>query len=96
MDRYKPGFMGKVMPVNNISKMTDFVVNKYDSFSKCYDAAKEHSESIKDVSSVETNEGSTEFSMKLSTDSATVIAISEETKDDSAISVHGDVITAKA
>ena len=33
VEKYKPGYLGKVMPVDNPSKLTDFVTNKYDAFS---------------------------------------------------------------
>lgn len=94
MEKYKPEYMGKVIPADDPAKLTDFVTNKYESFSKAYDACKDSSDKIKDVTSVETESGSTEFSMKISTDSATIKSIIDNKKDDS-VSVKGDVITAK-
>ncbi len=94
MERYKPGYMGKVIPADDPAKLTDFVTNKYDAFSKVYDACKNSSDKIKDVTSVETASGSSEFCMKISTDSATIKSIIENKKDD-CVSVQGDVIMAK-
>lgn len=94
MERYKPEYMGKVIPADDPAKLTDFVTNKYDAFSKAYDVCKDSSDKIKDVMSVETSTGSNEFCMKLSTDSATIKSIIENKKDES-VSVQGDVITAR-
>lgn len=95
MERYKPTYMGQVMPADDPSKLTDFVANKYESFSKCYDAAKDESENIKAVAAVSSPEGSSEFGMKVNTDSETMEKISEKVKDDETVSVSGDTITAK-
>lgn len=92
MDKYKPTYMGQVMPVDNPSKMTDFVSNKYESFSKCYDAVKSESEKINGVSPVQTNEGTSEFSMKVNTDSATMENIAANAKD---VSVDGNTVNSK-
>jgi hypothetical protein len=94
MERYKPGYMGKVIPADDPSKLTDFVTNKYDAFSKVYDACKNSSDGIKDVISVETASGSSEFCMKISTDSTTIQSIIEN-KNDESVSVQGYVITAR-
>ena len=94
MDKYKPGYMGKVLPADDPSKLTDFVSNKYDAFSKAYDACKESSDKIKDVSAVNNN-STDSFSMKLSTGSDTMEAIkANNTNPD--VTITGDVITAKA
>ena len=95
MDQYKPGYMGQVMPVDNVSKLTDFVVNKYEAFSKCYDAAKSQSESISSVSAANNKDGDKSFSMKVDTDSKTMESIAESCKDKTDVSVSGNVITAK-
>lgn len=92
MDKYKPTFMGQVLPVDNPSKLTDFVSNKYEAFSKCYDNVKSESEKIKEVSSVPTSDGSSEFAMKVSTDSDTMSRIKENATD---VSVDGTVVRAK-
>lgn len=90
MEKYKPGYLGKVLPVDNQNKMTDFVANKYDAFSKVYDTCKTSSENIKDIKSVETSDNS--FSVKVSTDSETMQCIKENNKDES-VNISGDTIT---
>lgn len=94
MERYKPGFLGKVIPADNPSKMTDFVTKKYDSFSKIYDTCKDQSDKIADVKTVETNDDSS-LSVKVSADKEVVEKLKEKTKDDKSVSVDNDVITAK-
>jgi len=96
MDQYKPGWMGKVMPVDNPSKLTDFVKNKYDAFSKVYDACKGKSEQISDVKAVEqSGSDSDTLSVKITADKEVVDAVKDSVKDDPSISVKNDVITAK-
>ena len=46
MDRYKPEYLGKVIPADDATKMYDFVKNKSDMFNDIYDACKENSECI--------------------------------------------------
>lgn len=95
MEKYKPGFLGKVIPADNTQKLTDFVTNKYDSFSKAYDTIKDQSENIKDVSVVETsNTDVNSLSIKVSTDNNTMEAIKESSKDDESININNDVVTA--
>ena len=93
MDKYKPEYMGKVLPADDQNKLTDFVSNKYDAFSKAYDACKECSDKIKDVCAINNN-STDSFSMKLSTGSDVIEQIkAANTNPD--ISITGDVITAK-
>lgn len=92
MDKYKPTYMGQVMPVDNPSKLTDFVSNKYEAFSKCYDSVKAESEKINEVSSVPTSDGSSEFAMKVTTDSDTMNKIKDNA---TGVSVDGNVVSAK-
>ncbi len=94
MERYKPSYMGQVMPADDPSKLTDFVANKYESFSKCYDAAKNESDKINGVAAGNSPVGTSEFSMKLATDSETMEKIKDGITDES-VSVSGDMITAK-
>lgn len=96
MDKYKPSYMGQVMPADDPSKLTDFVSNKYDSFSKVYDAVKDESEKINAVSAAGSTDGSTEFSMKVNTDKETMEKIKEKTKDDESVNVNGDTVSAKS
>lgn len=94
MNKYKPEYMGKIMPADDPAKLSDFVTNKYDAFSKIYDVCKYSSEKIKDVTSVETSLGTSEFCMKISTDSATIKSIIDSKKDES-VSIQSDLITAR-
>ena len=95
MEKYKPKYMGQVIEADDASKLTDFVSNKYDSFSKCYDSVKDESDNINSVSAGSNKEGSTEFSMKINTDSDTMEKISEKVSDDESVSVVGNIVTAK-
>ena len=90
---YKPEYMGKVIPADDPKKLTDFVTNKYDSFSRAYDVCKSSSESIKDVAPVETEIGSNSFKMKIVADTAVMNSINERNKDAS-ITVEGNVTSA--
>lgn len=96
MDKYKPTYMGQVMPADDPSKLTDFVSNKYDSFSKAYDAVKDESEKINAVSAAGSADGSSEFSMKVNADKETLDKIKEKVKDDDSVKVNGDTVTVKS
>lgn len=89
MERYKPGYLGKVIPADNQSKLTEFVTKKMDAFNKVYDSCKTHSESITDIKAVDNNDVES-LSVKISTDPDTLAAIAE----DQSVSVDGNVITA--
>ena len=95
MEKYKPLYMGQVIDTDDASKLTDFVSNKYDSFSKCYDSVKEESDKINSVSAAGNKQGSTEFNMSVSTDSETMEKIAEKVKDDDSVSVSGNIVSAK-
>ena len=93
MEKYKPEYMGKVLPADDQNKLTDFVSNKYDAFSKAYDAVKENSDNIKDIAAV--NTGATDsFSMKITASSDTMEAI-KNTNMNPDVTITGDVVTAK-
>lgn len=95
MNKYKPEYLGKVIPADNPEKLTDFVTNKFDSFSKVYDVCKDHSEKIDDVTSVDTEcNDINSFSLRVSTDTETVETIRKAIGDDNSMNVKGDVITA--
>lgn len=97
MEKYKPGYLGKVIPADNPSKLTEFVTNQYDAFSKVYDACKDQSANITDIKVVETeNSGTGTLSVKVSTDSETMAAIQETAKGDESVTVSNDVVTAKS
>ncbi|MCM1218430.1 MAG: hypothetical protein NC548_28415 [Lachnospiraceae bacterium] len=95
MEKYKPGWMGKVMPVDDPSKLTDFVKNKYEPFTKIYDTCKDQSDKITDIRPVAGSGDSDSISIKLNTESDVMEKIKEATKDNASISVKGDVVTAK-
>ena len=95
MKKYKPEYLGKTIPVDDPTKLTDFVTNKYDSFSKIYDTIKEDSENISDVSTIDSDgQESTELSVKISTTSDVVENIKNKIQEDDDISLTNDVITA--
>lgn len=94
MRTYKPEYLGKVIPANDASKLTDFVTNRYDAFSKIYDTCKGSSEKIDDIKAVDTS-NSESLAIKISTDSNTLGTISKEAKKNESLNVTGDVITAR-
>lgn len=94
MRTYKPEYLGKVIPANDASKLTDFVTNRYDAFSKIYDTCKGSSEKIDDIKAVDTS-NSESLAIKISTDSNTLDTISKEAKKNESLNVTGDVITAR-
>lgn len=98
MEKYKPGYLGKCIPADDPPKLTDFVVNKYDAFSKVYDACKDQSERINDIKVVDSGNNSPDtLSVKISTnDDSVVDNIKEAVKDDDSVTVKDDVITAKS
>lgn len=91
MNTYKPEYMGKVIPADDPAKLSDFVNNKYDAFSKVYDACKAESENIKDISVVE-NSDTNSLSVKITTDDSTMDKIKENASED--VNVTGNVVTA--
>lgn len=96
MEKYKPGYLGKVIPVNDQYKTTDFIINKYDAFSKIYDSCKDQSEKITDIKVVEnSSESNSSLSIKLSTTKEVVENIKESVKDDNSIKIDNGTITAE-
>lgn len=95
MDRYKPGYFGKVLPVNDTNKLSDLVNNKYDAFSKIYDACKEQSAQISDIKLVETGSPDT-LSVKVSCDEEVVENMKKTIEGDNTISIDNNIITAKS
>lgn len=94
MRTYKPEYLGKVIPANDASKLTDFVTNKYDAFSKIYETCKDSSDKINDIKVVESPNNES-LSVKVSTDNETLDNISKEAKKNESVNVTGDVITAE-
>ena len=93
MKEYKPEYMGKVIPADDPAKLSDFVNNKYDAFSKVYDACKSQSENIKDITVVETDD-SNSLSVKVTADEETIDKIKDGAAED--VSVSGNVVTASS
>jgi hypothetical protein len=97
MDKYKPLYLGKVIPADNPSQLSDFVNNKYEAFSKIYDTCKEQSSNISDIKVVEN--GSTNpcsLSVKISTDTTSLNKMKENVKGNESIEINNDVITARS
>lgn len=96
MDKYKPGYLGKMIPADDPSKVTEFVTKQYESFSAVYDSCKEHSDKISDVKPLDAGSGSSSLSVKVSTDKETMAKIEETASSDTSVTVKGDTITAKS
>lgn len=94
MERYKPEYLGKVIPVDDTSKLTDFVTNKYDSFSKIYDTCKEQSQNISDIKVVGSENDS--LTVKLTCSQDTAEQIKKTALGDNTISIIGDIVTARS
>ena len=83
------------MPVDEPSRLTDFVQNKFDAFSRIYDACKDQSEGISAISTVDTpSAASDSLSVKITTTSDISAKIKEGTLSDPSIKINGDTITA--
>ena len=96
MEKYKPEYLGKIIPVNDPLKMTNFIQNQYDSFSKIFDVCKNESASIKDITLVNSEILNNSLSVKLSTTMESIEKINTFIKDNGSISINGDIITATA
>lgn len=95
MNQYKPEYLGKVIPANDPSKLTNFVTNQFDAFNKAYDSLKNESGNISDIKPVETDSPSS-LSVKITADKATLENVKEATKGDASITVEGGVLTARS
>lgn len=92
MNRYKPEYLGKIIPADDPVKMTDMLQNKFDQFSSIYDTCKDVSSSISDIKLVNTSPDS--LSVKISTDMGTISDIIERSNQ-TGVEINGDIITAK-
>ena len=92
MDRYKPEYLGKVIPADDATKMRDFVKTKSEMFNDIYDACKESSEKIDDISVV--NDKDDSLSVKVSTDNDSLEAIRQEASSKESLTLQGNIITA--
>ena len=94
MNKYKPEYMGKVIPADDPVKMTNFMSKQYDSFSQIYNVCKDESTNINDIKVVDTNSNDS-FSVKISAAKETISNIIQQAANSPTLSVSGDVITAK-
>ena len=92
MNKYKPEFLSKVLPVNDSNKLTDFVQNKYEAFSQIYDACKEQSDSINDIEAIDNSDGI--LSIRVDTDPESTRRILETVSENQYLSMSGNTITA--
>ena len=97
MKKYKPGYLGKVIPADDQTQLTDFVTNKYDSFSEIYDVCKDESEHIDDIERVNSSsDNPTELKVKVSAKKEAVEKIQSKTKDSKNVKMIGNVISANS
>lgn len=94
MNKYKPEYMGKVIPADDPVKMTNFMSKQYDSFSQIYNVCKDESVNINNIKVVDTNSNDS-FSVKISAAKETISNIIQKAANSPTLSVSGDVITAK-
>ena len=96
VEKYKPEYLGKVIPADDPAKLTEFCTSQYEAFSTVYDACKDHSDKISDVKSVDVgSKDPGSFSVKMTADPGVVDIIRQATRDDGRVSINGDIITAK-
>lgn len=93
MNKYKPEYLGKVIPADDQEKLTDFCQNRYDAFTTIYDACKDSSNNIQDIRVVDGD--TTSLSVKISTEESTLDDIREKIKDNDSITMNNDMITVK-
>lgn len=92
MNKYKPEYLGKVLPVDDSSKLTDFVQNQYESFNDIYAVCKDQSDSISNIMRLDSGDGS--LSVKIDTDPESTRKIMEAVSESQTLSMSGNVITA--
>ena len=89
MRKYKPSYLGSIMPVDNKEKMDDFFINKYESFSEIYDACKDFFFFFSGISMVESEE-TKKIKIKLICSEETIDKIKAKKID---IQIENNVIT---
>lgn len=97
MKKYKPEYLGKVLPDEG-PKRKDFLQNEYEPFSEIYDACKDESEDITDIKNLTEELGSPSLNIKVTTTSEEVLhKLSDKISNDpeSNVSISGDVLTSK-
>ena len=92
MNRYKPIFLGQIIPADNESKLTDFVENKFDAFDDIYNICKKYSDDISSISNVSYD--GNDLSVKLTCSTEVIEKIKNNNLNDK-LTVSLDVITAK-
>ena len=94
MNKYKPEYLGKVIPADDSCKLYEFMGNKYDAFSKIYDACKNYSEEISNIGV--TNDDLNSLSVQIVTDEKTISEMVKKAELMNGIKIQGDVIVAEA
>ena len=92
MKKYKPIFLGSIIPADNESKLTEFVQKKFNAFNDIYDVCKNHSEDIDSITNISNN--SEELSVKVIC-SAEVMEDIKEKNTNEKLTVNEDVVTAQ-
>ena len=94
MEKNKPKCLGKVIPVDDASKLNTFMNHKYPSFLKIYDSIKDNMENINDISRVEAyeHEPNPEFGMRIHADKELINNIRE---NNPTIEGNDDVLTTR-
>lgn len=90
MNQYKPEYLGRIIPADDESKLTNFVQNKFEGFDEIYNACKNYSDQISDITNI-SNNSINELSVKIIC-SAEIIEKIE--KNNPNINVNLDIITA--
>jgi hypothetical protein len=94
MNKYKPEYLGKVLP-DDKSEMTDFMHNKYEGFSKVFDVCKCESDKISDIKTVPSVcDNPNTYSAKITADDSAIKKICDANKSTD-VKINGDVITAE-
>lgn len=93
MNKYKPEYLGKIIPADDPSKMMDMLQNKFTLFSSIYDICKDLSESISDMKLIDNSPD--DLTVKIATDMGTIQQLQEKAND-TGVNINGDIITAKA
>lgn len=91
MEKIKPQYLGKVLPSDDKNQMTKFLDKKYNAFNKVYDACKDESSNISDISNV-SDDDSNDLKIKVKTSSDTLSVIKEKVSSDPNTHVENDVI----
>ena len=99
MDMYKPGYLGKVIPADDTTKLKKFINTQFDAFCSIYDCCKNHSNEINDIKTHEStiDEESSILCVEIITNAETLSMLSTHINniENSALSINGNVITAK-